>query len=366
MLDLIKLWYTRYFSDPQAVLLAVLLIVFFAIVLFMGKMLMPVLAAIVIAYLLEGVVRKMERRGSHRFTSVLLVFNVFIAFLIFLLVGVLPLVSSQLTELFKELPRYLAAGQQLLLQLPENYSFISEQQVRELIALINREITGLGTQLLSLSLSSIPGLITLAVYLILVPLLVFFFLKDKALILSWFSGILPSDRRLASEVWKEVDRQLGNYIRGKFWEILIVGVATFIGFAVLGMKYSILLAVLVGLSVLIPYIGATVVTIPVAMIAYFQWGWGSDFATLLIVYGVIQALDGNVLVPVLFGDLVNLHPIGIIVSILVFGGLWGFWGVFFAIPLATLVSAVISAWPRGQYKQLAQNETETFNMQDGM
>ena len=70
--------------------------------------------------------------------------------------------------------------------------------------------------------------------------------------------------------------------------------------------------------------------------------------TVVVAYLVIQALDGNVLVPLLFGEVVSLHPIAIIVAILVFGGLWGFWGVFFAIPLATLVNAVIRAWPGSQ------------------
>jgi putative permease len=92
-----------------------------------------------------------------------------------------------------------------------------------------------------------------------------------------------------------------------------------------------------------------VVTIPVALIAFFQWGWGSEFAYLMIVYGIIQALDGNVVVPLLFSEAVNLHPVAIIVAVLLFGGLWGLWGVFFAIPLATLVKAVLSAWPRQEH-----------------
>ncbi len=71
-----------------------------------------------------------------------------------------------------------------------------------------------------------------------------------------------------------------------------------------------------------------------------------------IVYLVLQALDGNVLVPLLFSEVVKLHPIAIILAILVFGGLWGFWGVFFAIPLATLAHAVIRAWPRQPLKNL--------------
>ena len=148
-----------------------------------------------------------------------------------------------------------------------------------------------------------------------------------------------------------MDQQLGNYVRGKFWEILIVGVATYICFAILGLKYAILLAVIVGLSVLIPYIGAAVVTIPVVVVAYFQWGWGTDFIVLTVVYLIIQALDGNLLVPLLFSEVVNLHPVAIIVSVLFFGGLWGFWGVFFAIPLATLVKALLTSWPRSSSEE---------------
>lgn len=346
MIELVKTWYTRYFSDPQAVILTSVLVIGSTIILTMGDMLLPVLASIVIAYLLEGVVRKMQKYGSSRISAVILVFSVFLAFLAFLVFGVAPLVSNQLTELFTELPRYLSQGQQLLLQLPEVYPFVSEAQVKELVDLVNREITDAGSQIVSLSLSSIPGLITLAVYIFLVPVLVFLFMKDKDRIWKWFASMLPKDRSLVSQVSNEMDLQLGKYIRGKFLEILVVGVVTYIGFAILGIKYSILLSVLVGLSVLVPYIGAAVVTIPVVLIAFFQWGWTTEFFWLVGFFGVSQALDGTVLVPWLFSGLVNLHPIAIIVSVLVFGGLWGFWGVFFAIPLATLVSAVIHAWPK--------------------
>jgi putative permease len=127
-------------------------------------------------------------------------------------------------------------------------------------------------------------------------------------------------------------------------------------FSAFGLNYAMLLGVLVGLSVIIPYIGATVVTVPVLIIAWFQWGWTVDFAWLSVAYFVIQALDGNVLVPLLFSEVVNLHPVAIIVAILVFGGLWGFWGVFFAIPLATLVQAVLTAWPRDNMAPKAEME----------
>ncbi|MFA0674358.1 AI-2E family transporter, partial [Vibrio sp. 10N.222.51.A6] len=120
---------------------------------------------------------------------------------------------------------------------------------------------------------------------------------------------------------------------------------SYVTFAILDLRYSALLAVAVGFSVLIPYIGAAAVTVPVAIVGLFQWGLEPQFYWLLLAYGIIQALDGNVLVPVLFSEAVNLHPVAIIVAVLVFGGLWGFWGVFFAIPLATLVKAVWNALP---------------------
>jgi len=103
--------------------------------------------------------------------------------------------------------------------------------------------------------------------------------------------------------------------------------------------------VLVGFSVIIPYAGAAVVTLPVLFVAYAQWGISSEFLYVLIAYSVIQFIDGNVLVPLLFSEIVNLHPVAIIVAVLFFGGLWGLWGVFFAIPLATLINAVINLWP---------------------
>ncbi len=357
MLETLNSWYKKYFSDPQAVVLTLILVVGFTVVLTMGKMLTPVLAAVVIAYLLEGLVRKLEQREVPRLTAVILVFIAFFIFVMFLVFGVVPLLSVQVTGFIKELPQILSVARETLMQLPEHYGYISEKQVQDIADTLDSEIASSGQQILTFSLSSIPGLITLLVYLILVPLLVFFFLKDKALILSWFSSFLPQERSLASRVWHDMDLQLGNYVRGKFWEILIVGSVTYIAFAILDLKYAILLAALVGVSVLVPYIGAAAVTVPVAIVAYFQFGWGTDFAIVLFVYGIIQALDGNILVPLLFSEVVNLHPIAIIVSVLVFGGLWGFWGVFFAIPLATLVNAVLHAWPRTPEPEVVTEES---------
>ena len=157
---------------------------------------------------------------------------------------------------------------------------------------------------------------------VLVPILVFFFLKDREVLLNSIARLLPPQRPMMLQIWNEVNLQCANYVRGKAVEILIVGGATYIAFKLLGMPYAALLSLLVGLSVVIPYIGAAVVTIPVAVIALFAFGWGSQFIWVMVIYGVIQALDGNVLVPILFSEVNNLHPVAIIVAVLFFGGIW--------------------------------------------
>ena len=346
MFEFINSWYRRYFTDPQAALLVVLLAISIVVLLTMGKMLAPLLAALVISYLLEGSVIKLQRKLFSRFWAVNLVYLLFITFMFFILFGLLPLLSKQLSQFFQEVPDMISNGQALLLQLPREYpEFISPDYISQLIITIRQGFSELGGNVLSFSVASIPAIITVIVYLVLVPLMIFFFLKDKHLIINWMGRFLPKERQLIKEIWSEMDAQIGNYVRGKFNEIIIVGSASYITFVLFDLNYAPLLALIVGLSVLIPYIGAAVVTLPITLVAYFQWGVTPDFVWLLITYGVIQFLDGNVLVPILFSEAVNLHPVAIIVAILVFGGLWGFLGVFFAIPLATLVKALINVWP---------------------
>ena len=347
MFDYLRAWYTRHFSDPQVVILLLFLLGGLAVIIFAGKILAPLLASIVIAYLLEGAVSLLQKSKSPRIIALFIVFSIFLAVLILLLFVFIPVLSKQLTEFFKDLPTMVSQGQQLLMRLPERFpNLINEEQVHDMIVFIRGELLNFGQALFSKPLASVVGLITILVYLILMPLLVFFLLKDKAIILQWMEDFLPGDRELTNEVWFEVNQKIASYVRGKFIEIFIVMSATYVTFIFLDLNYAMLLAVLVGLSVIIPYAGAAVVTLPVMFIAYAQWGISSEFAYVLIAYSIIQFLDGNILVPLLFSEVVNLHPVAIIAAVLFFGGIWGIWGVFFAIPLATLVNAVINAWPK--------------------
>jgi len=347
MFKVLRDWIQRYFSDEEAVVLAVLLFLAFTAVLTLGGMLAPVLAGMVLAYLMQGLVVTLERLRLPGAAAVGLVFALFMGLLLVFIVIVVPLLWHQLITLFNELPGMLAKWQSLLLLLPERYPhLVSDEQVLLAIDAARGEIGKFGQWALTFSLSSLPLVVNIMIYLVLVPILVFFFLKDREMIGRWVSGYLPRERALITRVAEEMNRQIANYIRGKVIEIIICGGVTYIAFVALGLNYAALLALLVGISVVVPYVGAVVVTVPVMLIALFQWGWSDQFIYLMAVYGVIQTLDGNVLVPLLFSEAVNLHPVAIICAVLLFGGLWGFWGVFFAIPLATLFKAVLDAWPR--------------------
>ncbi len=349
MLHLLRSWYRRNFSDPQAVILALMLVVVFSVVLLFGDILAPALIALVLAYLLEGVVELFERLRVPRTAAASVVVLGFVLVAVVAMLGLAPVLSRQVASLLREIPAMVTQGQEALMKLPEMYpALVTEDQIRNLIGTLHSEIADLGKVVLSVSLSQAVSIFTFIVYVILVPLLVFFMLKDKDRILGWMGQFLPRRHELSFQVWQEVDEKIGNYIRGKVIEIAIVWAVSYATFALMGLNYSLLLSFLVGLSVIIPYVGAISVTFPIALIAYFQWGFAPQFWYLLIAYQIIQLLDGNVLVPVLFSEVVNIHPVAIIIAVLFFGGIWGFWGVFFAIPLATLVQAVLNAWPQVQ------------------
>ena len=346
MLDVFKKWYHQYFSEEESILLLLLLVAGLIILVTVGDILTPVFVAVILAYLMQGIANQLQRWGLSSRVGVAVAMALFISSFFAVLLGLLPLVWRQLVSLAKEAPAMVEQGRQALSVLPENYpSLISQQQINQVMNAIQSEMAQFGQIVVAKGFSSIPGLLALMVYMVLIPLLVFFLLKDREKIIRWGSGFLPAHRPLLNDIWAQMNRQFANYARGKVIEIIIVGVVSYATFKILGLDYAALLGLLVGLSVIIPYIGAALVTIPVLVVAFFQWGLTEDFYWVFFSYGIIQALDGNVLVPLLFSEAVNLHPVAIIVAVLFFGGIWGVWGVFFAIPLATLISAVVTAWP---------------------
>lgn len=344
-MTLITRWFQRTFNDPQLLMLLVVLAGgAVALFLFAGA-LTPVIAALVIAFLLDGPANWLRRRGLSNLAATWIVFIGFLAFLAIAAFVILPPLSGQIVQFVDLLPKMVGRLRDAMLTLPDSYpGLVTESFVRDIMDSMSGELSGLGSNIVGRTLSGVRGVITATVYAILILVLLFFFLKDKRVITAWMGGFLPAHRTLLDRVRNEVVDRAGDYARGKVYEIILVGCVTYIVFYFLGLRFPALLAALTGLSVVIPYIGAAAVTLPVAFVAFFQWGLAPDFFVAVGAYLVLQALDGNLLAPLLFSEVVKLHPNAIILAILIFGSIWGLWGVFFAIPLATLTHAVIKAW----------------------
>jgi putative permease len=345
--DVLGGWVNRYFSRPDAIFLISVLLVIALVLYALAGALAPVLTGLVLAFLLQGLVGRLEKLGSPRLLAIAVAMIVLIGTVATAVLLVVPLLWQQAADLLALAPTLVGMLRDGLSSLAEAFpEFITEEQILGVVNESSKELGNLSGVLLESAFSQVFSLFGLLIYLVLVPISVFFLLKDKELLMAHLASLLPKDRPLLDAVGSEMNAQLGNYVRGKAVEILLVGTVTFITFLFFGLNYAALLGVLVGISVLIPFIGAAIVTLPVFMIAVLQFGWSLDLAWVMLAYAIIQFLDGNVLVPLLFSEAVDLHPITIIIAILAFGGLWGLWGVFFAIPLATFIKAIYAAWPR--------------------
>jgi putative permease len=347
MLKMFIDWYKKRFSDPHVVSLMAVIVGLFIIIYFFNKILLPVLIAIVLSYLLDRPINFLHKKNIPRTLAVVMIL---LLFLMIVLVGfmiLLPLIWQQSISLITNIPNMLNFANNFITTLPEHYpELIDVGLFDSIIQGVTNKVVQTGNSLLQFSIVSLFGLVSITINAVLVPIMMFFLLKDKAKIWGYCSKILPKNRTILNQVAAEMDMQISNYIVGNVLHIIILTVCVYIPFWYFGLDYGLLLAVLVGLSVLVPYVGIIISSIPVVLIALFQWGLTTEFSYLLCFYILIQALDGNLLVPCLFSEKLNLHPLVIILAVIVFGGLWGFWGIFFAIPLATLVKAIINAWPK--------------------
>ena len=289
---------------------------------------------------------RLEKYGLGKSLSLILTYTFFLLIGIALMIWLIPLVSQQLQSLIVEIPKWLNAFMFFVQDIPTKYpDLVSSDQIATFLQTASSQITSISQDFLKASISGIQNTLLVAINLILLPILVFFFLFDRKSIIAGFLSVLPKERTMLKQVWVEMDEQLSNYSRGKVIEIIIVGSVAALLFMYFDLQYVALLSVLVGLSVLIPFLGAFIVTLPVAAVGLLQFNLTFDFWLLMGSYLVLQILDGYLLVPLLFSDAVKLHPVAIILAVFVFGGLFGIWGVFFAIPIATLIKAIWNSWP---------------------
>lgn len=247
----------------------------------------------------------------------------------------------------------------VLMQLPEPLpSMLSMDILKNGVRYVRMQLTVYLADVMRTKLMpSVVNIFTWAVYLIIVPIFTFLMLYNKDILKKRATlFILPNNQVLMRKFWPSLHQQIAGYIRGKLLHIIIISIANSIAFKLLNVNYAMLLGVGVGLSVVIPYVGAVIIAIPVVLVAIFQFGFSESLIWVLVIYTVIQLLDSNVLTPMLFSKAMNLDAFSILAAILIFGGLWGFWGVFFAIPLATFIKTIVMQWPNKDVREQQKRE----------
>ena len=336
----------RIFSNEETIVFSLIILLTLIIFsLFIG-VLTPFIISVIVAYLLVGLQKKIETYNVSENLATILAFSIFIIIGAAMFTWLIPLLYVQLQSFVLDIPRLFNEFLNFVSTIPAAFpDLVDSDQISVFFQAVSSELSSITQNIVKSSISGIQSTITVLLYIILFPILVYFFLFDRKNIIEGCLKIIPGDRAMLSQVWSEMDVQLSNYVRGKVLEIFIVGIAAAVLFASFGLNYGALLAVLVGLSVLIPYVGAFSITIPIVIIGILQFGLGSQFYLLIGLYLLLQFLDGNLLVPIIFSEAVKLHPIVIILAVFLFGSMFGFWGVFFSIPLATFIKAVWNAWP---------------------
>ena len=346
MLEEFNKVFKKIFSNEETIIFSFALLIFFIVVSFFGSVLTPFIISIIVAYLLVGMQKKIQSYNISEKVSLVITFSIFIVTGATLVIWLVPLLYSQLQAFVLDVPNLINNFRDFISELPSKFpDLVSSDQITIFFQAVSEEISAIAQNIVKTSISSIQSAITVLLYIILFPILVYFFLFDRKNIIDGCLKVIPGRRKMLTSIWAEMDIQLSNYVRGKTIEIFIVGIAAAIIFSSLGLRYSALLSVLVGLSVIIPYVGAFLVTIPVVVVGLIQFGLGTQFTILISLYLLLQALDGNLLVPIIFSETVKLHPVIIILAVFIFGSMFGFWGVFFSIPIATFIKAVWNAWP---------------------
>jgi putative permease len=346
MLDQINSFLKKIFSNEETIVFSFVILCVFLMMTFFGSVLTPFLISIVVAYLLVGVQKKIESFNISSKWALVITFAIFIVTGAAMLVWLLPILYTQLQAFVLDVPELFNNFLEFVSTLPAKFpELVTSEQITVFFQAVSSELSSITQNIVKSSIAGIQSTITILLYIILFPILVFFFLFDRKNIMEGLSKLVPGNREMFSNIWTEMDMQLSNYVRGKTTEIFVVGLCAAIIFSLVGLKYSALLSVLVGLSVVIPYVGAFLVTVPVVIVGLLQFGLTSEFYILITLYLLLQILDGNLLVPIIFSDAVKLHPVAIILAVFIFGSMFGFWGVFFAIPMATFIKAVWNAWP---------------------
>ncbi|GIO27634.1 AI-2E family transporter [Ornithinibacillus bavariensis] len=306
---------------------------------FIWHLLAPFLIACLIAYLLYPIVQKINAYNIPRSIAILFIYLLFFGGFGYLIYRVYPTFVLQLRDLNEYLPQLVAMYQDAIYQVYESTSFLPEtvhDKMDETIQAVEQSIDSTIGKLIG----GITKIFDFIIILTVIPVLVFYFLKDYEKIKEYTKRFIPRKyQEASSNLVHAVDEGLGNYIRGQLLICLFVAITTYIIFQLLGLNYALLLAIFMGLMNMVPYFGPIIGAVPAVLLAITVSGKMVVF--VLISVFAIQLIESNFLSPYIMGKSTRIHPVVIIFVLLLGGKIGGVLGMILAVPALTVLKVVI-------------------------
>jgi len=326
--------------SPAAGLSFVSLAALVALLYYGRSIFITVAFALFLAFAMRPFVSLLERARVPRVIAILL--------LLFVLIGAVTLmvinVTAQLNQFYVDFPRYQNRIRDLLTRITEFVNRLREQMgnilPEESRSVREVKITESPLATTRAMLTQVGATLELVLYIATVPFLTFFMLKDREKFGRVIDGILARNQKVGTgDVTGAISRTMTGYALGLAFVMMIMAAATTITLMVIGINYYYILGPLAGVAIMLPYVGVIFSTVPAVAVAYFQYGGGKAGAVLLV-YVVLQFLEGNVLTPFIVGGKVRLFPLTVMVAFLFWGLLWGLPGAVLAVPLTSAVKVV--------------------------
>ena len=326
------------------------------------------LFASIIAYALSPIVGRMEDAGINRTLGIIVITTLITGGIVALLLFVIPTILREIAEFFQGFPTYFEQGRALLISLWERFfgeSFPSNVQSfldtiapssATLKSIASKAIKPLGT-LLAGAFTGVVGFIVWIVGLAIAPVVIFYLLRDFERIVDGAVALIPVSRKeTVVSLFKEINETLGNLIRGQLLVALILSIFYSAGFYFIGVPYAVLLGFISGSANIIPYFSLVVGLIPAIVVASIHFANWVEPLYVVLLFAVVQTLEGFVLTPKIVGKKVGLHPLLIILALLVGASLGGIVGVLLAVPTAAVLKVVVTHFHRKLKGRTEQEE----------
>jgi predicted PurR-regulated permease PerM len=300
-----------------------------------------VLISILLAFIFNPLVKKLEREGFSRFTATFTVFVMMGLFIYLILSFFIPMLLRQMNSLIESLHVYSLHDQIVLLEI-EVYKYLPIFNPGELSRKIEELISGIILNSIDELTTLISSIVSVVAILLIVPFITFFFLKDSQHIFKNILRIIPNNYfEMSYYILTKVSNQLGRFVRAWIFDASFVGFLCGLGFYILGIENAIPLGVIAGVGHLVPYLGPVIGAVPAVIISIMQFGDLSMIPFIILIIMIVYAVDNGFIQPYVFAKSVDMHPVVIILLIIAGSQLFGLIGMLLAIPVATVVKTAV-------------------------